>query len=154
MLEIRGINARKANRECVLSRGDKAWRLSGNNFRCQGATSFSLSEAKWFSLSPVENRTKNSSGNRAPAQLPEPFCSQKQSPGTVRKPCGSNLGNIPGTLFGSSTDLIAGTALAPSFHPPIDLPSMASKRSNTRASSPWEVVSKRGNHCWEVMQEQ
>ena len=33
MLEIRGINARKANRECVLSRGDKAWRLSGNDLR-------------------------------------------------------------------------------------------------------------------------
>jgi len=39
------------------------------------------------------------------------FYSQKQSPGTVKKPCGSNLGNIVGTFLGSSTDLIVGTVI-------------------------------------------
>ncbi len=57
----------------------------------------------------MKTEPKTSSGNRAQAPLPEPFYFQKQSSGTVRKPCGSNLGNIPGTGFWSSIGIIVGT---------------------------------------------
>ena len=82
------------------------------------------------------------------------FYSQKQSPGTVKKPCGSNLGSIVGTLFGSSNNPLMGTVIGTLLQPPIESPCMASKRRNIRASSPCEVVPERGNHSLEQMQEQ
>ena len=61
------------------------------HFPCLGQNS--------FPFAPMKTEQKTSSGNRVQALFPEPFNSQKQSPGTVKKPCGSNLGGIPGTLF-------------------------------------------------------
>ena len=102
-------------------------------FPCLGQNSFP------FALMKTEQET--SSGNRAHTPLPEPFYSQKQRPGNVRKSSGSNLGSIAGTLFGSSNAPSWEPLLLPHFSP-IDLPAMASKRRNIRASSPLEWVQK------------
>ena len=81
----------------------------------KGQTRFPCLRQNSFPFAPMKTEQKTSSGNRAQAPLPEPFYSQKQSLGTRKKPCGSNLGSIPGTLFGSSTDLIVGTHIGTSF---------------------------------------
>ena len=63
----------------------------------------------------MKTEQETNSGNRVQAQLPEPFLFPKTELGTVWKPCGSNLGNIAGTIFGSSISPIVGTHIGTSF---------------------------------------
>ena len=86
-----------------------------SQYHVKGQPRFPCLRQNSFPFARMKTEQKTSSGNRAQAPLPEPFYSQKQSPGTVWKPCGSNLGSIAGTFLGSSISPIVGTHIGTSF---------------------------------------
>ena len=80
-----------------------------SQYHVKGQPRFPFQGQNSFPFAPMKTEQKTSSGNRAQAPLPEPFYSQKQSPGPY--------GKHAGAIWETSREPFSGAELISSWEP-------------------------------------